>query len=221
MPKPRKAQTDATVPISVTSSMLAQRTADLWAQTDAATPGDRPGITWRGATLSDLLRPDEVLVSNRRALLEPDERVDAIVHKEMEAIKRIEQAFPADMDPLKRDEVVGLIVGHNILHWMSVQQYADTQPSPQQKALVPGRTGPRATKRAKQKLQQETKPLPDLDKVKTITLEEAARFLRRSYRTVQGWMKSGKLPGFQIDGKGQWVISSALFKRFLEENAAA
>ena len=37
------------------------------------------------------------LPSNRRALLQPDPQVDGIVRQELEAIQRIERAFPADM----------------------------------------------------------------------------------------------------------------------------
>jgi hypothetical protein len=57
-------------------------------------------------------------------------QVEGIVSKEMEDIKRIESAFPANLEPLARQQLVGLMVGQNALHYMIVQaQYGKRLPS--------------------------------------------------------------------------------------------
>ena len=47
------------------------------------------------------------------------------------------------------------------------------------------------------------------------TIEEVAAKLKFEPRTVQGWLKSGKLKGKKIGG--EWRITEAAVKKFLGE----
>ncbi|MEM7624826.1 MAG: response regulator [Planctomycetota bacterium] len=52
----------------------------------------------------------------------------------------------------------------------------------------------------------------------TLTTGQIARHCRVNYRTVLRWIKAGRLPAYQLPGRGDHRVEIADFRRFLVDN---
>jgi hypothetical protein len=196
MTKPRKGQPEESEPTIVTSRVLAERAAALYAQTARTGPSSEPHVVEYGFDLSKLLRPGERLQSNRRALFEPDEKVDAIVKQEMKAIRRVDQALPADMDPHTRLQLLDDKLRDKLRYWFSqwraALQPADTTASAQGPAPTLASaeqpTAPVSNGHQKEKRHRRQ------GNGKIVTVQEAAEIRRVIPGTIYNWIYWGWLP---------------------------